>query len=265
VTGGAPRGRALAPLLALLAFAGAALAARPAAADLIVENSDDNPPGERFHSPQHFAFQLTFGPYTPAIDSEFADRSGRQPYKDFFGSSSRLMTQAEFDVELYHGFGTAAVGLGVGYFRATGSAPINDHSGNLSGDQSALTIVPITLSAIYRFDYFLQQANFPLVPYAKLGVNWAYWQITNGNGDIAEDGHGGVGQGGTSGWHAVIGIAFVLDMLDPEAARQFDNEMGVNHSALVFEFGHYDISGLAMSDRLHVGDNTWSAGLMFEF
>jgi hypothetical protein len=54
-------------------------------------------------------------------------------------------------------------------------------------------------------------------------------------------------------------------MLDPEAARSFDSEMGVNHTGIMFEYGHYDISGLGASDRLHVGDNAWTVGLLLEF
>jgi hypothetical protein len=57
----------------------------------------------------------------------------------------------------------------------------------------------------------------------------------------------------------------VLDFFDPEAARDFDNEMSVNHTALVFQYTYADISGLGMSDRMHVGDNNWSLGLMFQF
>ena len=41
--------------------------------------------------------------------------------------------------------------------------------------------------------------------------------------------------------------------------------MGVNHTSLVFQFTHSDISGLGMSDRMHVGDTNWSLGLMFQF
>jgi hypothetical protein len=134
-----------------------------------------------------------------------------------------------------------------------------------SGDQSTLKVIPVSLSAIYRFDYFLERRNFPLVPFGKLGLDWAYWQITDGNDEIATDGHGGKGRGGTLGWHAAAGVALVLDWLDPDAARDFDNEMGVNHTSLVFQLTYADISGLGMSDRLHVGDTNWSLGLMFQF
>ena len=62
-----------------------------------------------------------------------------------------------------------------------------------------------------------------------------------------------------------MGLALVLDFLDPEAARDFDADLGVNHTSLTFEYRHADISGLGEANRLHVGDNNWSLGLMFQF
>ena len=76
---------------------------------------------------------------------------------------------------------------------------------------------------------------------------------------------GGTGRGGTLGWHAAARAALVLDFFDPESARSFDADMGVNHTSLVFQYTYADISGLGMSDQLHVGDTNWSLGLMFQF
>jgi hypothetical protein len=132
-------------------------------------------------------------------------------------------------------------------------------------DKSTLKIIPVSVSAIYRFDYFLETRRFPLVPFGKLGLDWAYWQITDGNDEIATDGQGGTGRGGTLGWHAAAGLQFALDFIDPDAARDFDSDLGVNHTSLIFQFTYADISGLGMSDRLHVGDTNWSLGLMFQF
>ena len=70
-------------------------------------------------------------------------------------------------------------------------------------------MVPVSLSAVYRFDYYLVNDDFPLVPHAKLGLDWAYWQITDGNGEIATDSVGGHARGGTFGWHAALGLALV--------------------------------------------------------
>jgi hypothetical protein len=254
--------RTLTALAALLVGVGSAGAARAQAFAPPAGSESDVIAGQsRFKSPQRFAFELRFGPYRPDVDSEF--NGARAPYQDYFGSGNRLLTQIEVDYELWHRLGTAAVGLGLGYFTATGTAPLAN--GQPSKDSSTFKIIPLSVSAVYRFDYFLEQRGFPVVPYGKVGLDWAYWQITDGNGEIASDGQDGRGRGGTLGWHAAAGLAFVLDFVDPDAARSFDADMGVNHTSLVFQVTHADISGLGMSDRLRVGDTTWSLGIMFQF
>jgi len=217
----------------------------------------------RYRSPQRFAFELTFGPYRPDIDSEF--NGARTPYKDYFGSGQNLLTRIELDYQFWHRYGSIAAGLGIGYFSVTGTAPVANMPGTASGDQSQLKVVPVSLSAVYRFDYFLQERGFPLVPFGKLGLDWAYWQNTDGNGNIADAGSGGTGRGGTLGWHVAGGVALVLDFLDPDASHDFDQDLGVNHTALTFEFYHADISGLGQANRLHVGDTNWTLGLLLEF
>jgi len=236
------------------------LGARPARADVTV--SESTQPTGHWHSPQTFAAQLSFGPYRPDVDSEFDGK--RTPYADYFGDGKNLLSQVQVEYQILHRLGTLGVGLGVGFFRVSAAAPVALNPAQPSGDKSTLTMVPVSLSAVYRFDYFLERDGFPLVPHAKLGLDWAYWRVTDGNGEVARAG-GLNARGGSLGWHAVIGLALVLDFLDPTAARDFDVEMGVNHTALVFEFGHYDISGLGMSNRMHLGDNAWTLGLLFEF
>jgi hypothetical protein len=216
-----------------------------------------------YHSAQRFAVELTFGPYRPDVDGEFDGQ--RDPYNQYFGGGHNLLTRGEVDYQFWHRYGSLAAGLGAGYFSVSGRSPISMTAGVLSGDTSTLKVVPISLSLVYRFDYFLEMNKIPLVPFAKLGLDWAYWQITNGNGDIATDGMGGTGRGGTLGWHVAAGLALVIDFLDPDAARAFDEDLGVNHTAITFEFFHSDISGLGESNRLHVGDTDWTLGLLFEF
>jgi hypothetical protein len=240
--------------------------ARAHATDILADEGDEPIP-HRFRSSQHFAFELKFGPYRPDVDSEF-DRGGtevRTPYKNFFGDSRHLLSQMEFDWQVFRSFGTIALGVGVGYFSVTGTSPVANGTGLPSGDRSTLKVVPFSLSAVYRFDYFLMTRDFPLVPYGKLGVDYAYWSVTDGNGEIATDGMGGTGRGGTRGWHAAAGLELILDVFDPEAARDFDADLGVNHTALTFELSHADISGLGHANQLHLGDTTWSLGVLMEF
>lgn len=250
-----------APLTLLVASLGAATALfAPARAQAQVIETE-----AQYHgSPQHFAFELKFGPYRPDIDSEFS--GARQPYQDFFGSGRKLMSAMEFDWEIIRHVGTVAVGAGLGYFKESANNPASDNPGGVkTQDTTSLRLLPFSLSAIYRFDLPYERLHIPLVPYGKLGFDYVYWTVTNGNGEVPESPTGGRGQGGTLGWHAAVGLSLVLDIFDRSAANQFDEEMGINHTLLFFELNHLDASGLGESNRLHVGDTTWNAGIMFEF
>lgn len=232
---------------------------RARAVDIL--NDAPEPAKHNYRSSQNFAFELKFGPYRPNVDSEFSN--GVTPYQDYFGAGRKLLTQVELDWQLFRKFGSAGIGVGIGYFSVSGVSPLP--TGDPSGDRSDLKVVPVSVSAIYRFDFFLERDNFPLVPYGKLGLDWAYWRITDGNEELAHDDHGGTGQGGTMGWHGTLGLALMLETFDPEAARDFDTELGVNHTGIIFEYTHADISGLGRDGKLHVGDSTWALGLLLEF
>ena len=228
----------------------------PAARAQVIQGDKD-----RYQSPQHFAIEFRLGPYTPDIDGEFNGRI--TPYRTFFGSSNRLMTQVEFDYQFLRHVGSAGIGVSAGYFSASGNN--RSASGEPTADTSSLKIIPFSLSGVYRFDLPYERWKFPLVPYGKVGLDYAIWSINNGNGDVPQDPAGGRGSGGTWGWHTAVGLSLVLDVFDPVSAHQFDVEMGVNHTHLFVELGHWDISGLGAANKLHVGDTTWLSGLMFEF
>jgi hypothetical protein len=250
-------GRGLALALGVAGALSGVLSA-PASAQVIEGEPD------QYRSPQHFALEIRLGPYKPDIDSEF-NRSDRTPYRDFFGPGRRLMSQVELDYQFVHHVGSAALGLSAGYFHESANNLPTTGSDQRTADSSTLRLIPLSLSAVYRFDLAYERYKIPLVPYGKLGFDYVLWTVNNGNGEIPSDATGGNGSGGTFGWHAAVGVSLVLDFFDPVSAAQFDNEIGVNHTHLFFEYGHWDVSGLGSSHRLHVGDNTWAAGIMFEF
>ena len=224
-------------------------------------------------TPREFAIEARFGLYTPAIDSEFSG-TGVKPQSHIFGSQKRPMWQLEFDWEILQAFGTLSLGGVVGYYKENALAPCAasilqtdpsqcDKSGR-SGDNTSLRLIPLAALVIYRLDVAAQQWKIPLVPYGKVGLNYTIWTVNDGNGNVAYAG-GGRGQGGTAGWQAAVGISLQLDFLDPSSARGFDADSGVNHTYAFFELDTIQSSGLGSSNKLHVGDNTWFAGLMFEF
>jgi hypothetical protein len=247
-------------ILLALVLAALVTAPHPAAAQVILHDA------ESFRSPQHFMLELRFGPYSPNVDDEL---DGATPHQDFFGKSHRLMAQLELDYQLFQSFGSAAVGVSVGFFRESANAWVEPGAGETpdkrSGDKSRLALYPIGLLAVYRADQAWRRAHFPLVPYVKLGLNYTLWSVTDGNDKIAESLPTGHGRGGTLGWQAAVGAALVLNLLDPGGARELDSETGINNTQVFFELAHFGISGLGQKDRLHVGDNTWLTGLGFEF
>jgi hypothetical protein len=219
-----------------------------------------------------FAVELRFGLYAPNIDSEF-NGQGRSPNQFIFGSERRPMWQAELDWEILQYFGTLSVGGSIGYWKESAQAclasDLDEAKGRCTrkGDGTSLRLIPFAALLVYRLDEAAKRWRIPLVPYGKVGLNYTIWTVSNGDGNVPEykSNGGGHGQGGTAGWQAAVGLSLQLDFIDPAAAREFDSESGVNHTYAFFELAHVDGSGLYRKDVLRVGDNTWFAGLMFEF
>jgi hypothetical protein len=215
----------------------------------------------RFRSPQRWAIELRVGPYSPEIDSEF-DGPEKPPHVKYFGTERRPLLQVELDWQFLRLFGTLGLGVQAGWFRERTDALTE--LDKESGDGTSLTLIPTSLQLVYRLDEGARRLNIPVVPYAKAGLSYTIWRITDANGDTAKF-EGKSGLGGTPGWQAAVGVALLLDFIDPASARALDSETGVNHTYAFFEYARYDATGLGSKKVLRVGDTTWLAGLMFEF
>jgi hypothetical protein len=99
--------------------------------------------------PPDWGVEIGVSLYRPAVDSEFA--TGVHPFADTFGSSRHLMSELEVDRYLARRFGTWGVGLRGGYYKVTGAAFLADGTAR-SGDETALRLIPFSLSGLYRAD-----------------------------------------------------------------------------------------------------------------
>ncbi|HEY5281332.1 MAG TPA: MXAN_2562 family outer membrane beta-barrel protein [Polyangia bacterium] len=207
---------------------------------------------QRIGGPPDWNVELGLSLYRPDVDGEFSN--GSHPYADTFSSSRHLMTEAELDRYFRYGFGTWGLGLRVGYYKVT-AASFYDGSGTVrSGDETALRLIPFALSIIYRADGLAGLRLVPLTPYLKVGLDGVSWTGTNTGGSTSHTGF-------TPGWHAAAGIiiglnALGLGTLKPEAIA--------DPFALFFEWDYAAINGLGLGNKLHVGDSTWFAGIMFD-
>jgi len=225
---------------------------------------------EEIESPQRFAFELRFGSYYPDVDEGLADtRCGAGPYESIFGRRGDLYTEAEFDYQFLDIFvGTLAVGGAIGVFHAQDSALAQGTSVcEASNDETNLWILPVSLLAVLRFDIFAERWSVPLVPYFKVGLTYAFWWSSDEEGISTIEGTNGEerGFGGSLGLRLGGGIMLRLDWIEPRAARSMDNEYGINHSYIFFEYYWAWIDGFGQEGRMNVGDATWALGLALEF
>ncbi len=245
----------------------------------------DYPPEAHYHpTPKWWMVELKFGPYKPNVDAE-PGLAGR-PYMDVFGcgpgkdcstwSGYDVMSQLEVDFQFWQPHGSLAVGLTTGYFRISGhslvpedpSLPYDPDSNPYvpSGDKTTMNLVPLVLQLVYRWDYMALHWGVPLVPYVKAGGVYTFWWIENGDGDTAKFGNGDKAYGGTFGYQINLGLALLLDPLEPSAAKVMDAELGVNHTYLFCEFAHSQVRWSFTGERMRLGmPATFYAGLAMEF
>lgn len=220
-----------------------------------------------FESPQHFALEFRFAPYTPQIDNDPALNG--TPYRDTFGTMKRLLVAVELDWQLLRipHVGTVGPGVSIGYTSMSDQAQRLPPRSGPSGDTTSLDVFPMYGVAVFRADVLMRDLRVPLVPYGKLGVGYALWRsYTTGGTSQYEAPSGTVnGKGQTWGYHVAGGVAFQLDVLDPGAAKNLDNTIGINHTYLFAEWMYSALNGIGQQNALRVGTSTWAAGLAFEF
>jgi hypothetical protein len=210
-------------------------------------------------TPQNAAFEVRFGPYRPKID----DNVSSPVFDDFFGTGRRFMFGLELDWQALRipYLGSLGVGGGWGYTQmsATNRVPAGgDTSVNVS-QESSLNIMPFTALGVLRVDVLARRFSVPLVPYAKLGLAWAFWWVNDGIGTATTD-DGTQGKDVSVGTQASLGGMFLLDILEPSSALAADIESGVNNSYLFFEWSMSNYGG----DQMNVGSSNWVTGLAFE-
>lgn len=221
-------------------------------------------------SKQRFALEFRFSPYSPNVDEEPAlVAAGKTPYKDMFGTTSRLLFAMELDYQAIRipYLGTLGPGLSAGYTQMSDNS--FRQGGQRSTEETSLNIYPFYGVGVLRVDDPFRRLGFPLVPYGKFGVGYAIWTANNPGGTsswAATPATKSVnGVGGTLGIHGAIGVSLALDILDRGAVRNLDANIGINHSYLFIEYYWSELNGLGQNNALRVGSRSWAAGLSFEF
>ena len=205
--------------------------------------------------------EIRLGAYKPFIDREAA-LSGARPYDTVFGDSPMLLGELEMDWQLFQAFGSAGVGLSAGYAEKFGKSVTVGGDANAASETTALKLIPLRLLGVYRFDVLAQRWNVPLVPYVKAGlVGQPWWSEKGGKQEYV---NGLAAAGVKWGYQGTVGLSFLLDILEPRLARDFDTDLGVNHSYLFGEYSHVEVNNFG-GKGLDLSSRHWMFGLALEY
>lgn len=209
-------------------------------------------------SPRTGALEIKLGGYKPRIDTE--EGLTGTPYKDTFNNASMLLFELEIQRYLYQGIGTAGVGFSAGY--AEKYANTETEAGDPAEEKTALKVAPLKLNALYKFDYAAFRWHVPLVPYGKLGLIYMPWWIEKGGETQNLGDH--AGKGGRWGYGLTVGASFLMDILEPRLARDFDSDIGVNHTYFFAEWTYAEVNNFG-SSGLVLSSRHWMFGLALDY
>ncbi len=218
---------------------------------------------------------LRLGPYVPDIDKQLAVTPG--PYQQMFGGAG-VLPMLDVDRILWSGFGQFGVGLSAGYMQRSArtftidSKP-TDNPRMRGADTNKFRLLPMALTATYRFTWLDDQYGVPIVPYVRGGLSYYLWWVNVTNGSLAKVCKGdGVepdcsqdkALGASLGVQGSIGVAIRAERVDPSAAVSM-RQSGIEHAGIYAELSLAQVSGFGSDSKLSVGDRTWFAGVDFEF
>jgi hypothetical protein len=190
-------------------------------------------------SPMWLAFEFKLGPYVPNNDAQ----------KTVFKGDRGWLLSLELDVTVFHipyvGQINAAAGWGWAHYDAKATAS----GGGKSGESTELTIYPLSALGVLRVDALARNTKIPLTFAGKIGYDLVRWTTTKGKATDAS--------GLNKGLRWAIQAAFELDFFDRTAARRLDEEFGINHTFLLFEYFGSETKG--------TGGRSFSFGLGTQF
>jgi len=252
------RGAALGLWAAVLVFG---LAARPAAAER------PKPEGAL-----GLGIEVKGGPYLPAMAEDGASAPGDAAFRQVFGQnggsvSPNPLFSVGLDIQIFRKIGTAGVGASFGFMQYVGRGYFRS-SGIRSLDTSVLNLAPLELTLFYRFDWLADKTGIPLVPYIRGGLVYDLWWVTNGNGDIARvngvtAADDVIARGGKFGLTGKVGMAILLNFLEPAAARNLYETTGIRGTYLFGELSASEVNGFGGAG-FDLSARTWSLGVYLE-
>ncbi len=217
----------------------------------------------RYTDFSHFFFELRFGPYSPEVDEEFGGAA--TPYADFFDTDPQFYFGLEIDWRPLYLPYVVSIGPGFGWGVTSTSAntKLESDPNAEAESETGLTIFPMHLSAVARFDGPLREMNVPIVPYIKAGFGFGMWTISRPDGSA--DIEGTSPEGSSYGLHLAVGGSIALNAFDPSTAMAMREDTGIRYAYIYGEWMWTNLDGIGSTPQLHIGTSTAVFGLALEF
>jgi hypothetical protein len=197
------------------------------------------------------------------------------PYHEMY-KGIQVLPMLDIDRVLWTGFGQLAVGGSIGYTQKTarsweiGSTPGDPHRPRSLGDRNSFRLLPLELTAAYRFTWLDDEYGIPVVPYVRAGAAYYLWWLSANGDHVCKDGTTTAGceenkpYGASLGVTGAIGLAIRAERLDAATALSMRSS-GILHAGVYGELSLAKVDGFGSDTKLSVGDRTWFAGVDFEF
>ena len=235
------------------------LAVSTASAQTVVQIKPPPPPEPAFG----FLFELKMGTLVPRVGDEPGLSSN--PYETIFGNKSMLFGGGEIAFIAWHGYGAVSIGFGAGYAEKYAPAILttNDaNNGQPSTEKTALIIFPLRVPVGYRFDVLWTRYRIPFVPYAKLALLMTPWRVTKGGSTEVVNGQSGAGL--KWGYGFTGGVAFVLNVLSEQMAKDMVTDTGIRRTYIFAEYNYDKLDDFGKLG-LNLSARYFTFGLGFEF
>lgn len=187
-------------------------------------------------SPYWYAFELKLGPYSPGRDDAV--------FKETFGGDRGWLLGLELDFTLWHIPYVGTLNAGAGWGWANYDAKAFAEGGGRAGENTEFTIYPMSALGVIRVDALARHAGVPILFAGKVGYDFVRWVAETGGAKDASGLNKGLRWGGQ--------VGLELDFFEKDAARTLDQEYGINHTFLFFEYFESKTKG--------TGDRTFSFG-----
>lgn len=221
---------------------------------------------------------LKAGPYVPEIDDQagVVDADGKGPYERLYGGYE-ILPVLEVDRFLWTPpGGQLGIGGSIGVMGKTANSfRFEDADGDgeydvgetlirSKGDRTKFRLVPVAASVIYRLTLLDDEWGIPLVPYLRGGLAYYIWWNTRPSGAISTVPPDNKARGASLGLQGSLGLAVRAERIDPTAAASM-RDGGIYHAGFYVEYQLGWVDGFGSEKKLAVGDDTWFAGVNFEF